>query len=63
MKEMFFVVCDGLKGLPEVVADVWPLLPSGSAVLENCEALNQRVGAQRWMRPELRSMTSLMFEL
>jgi hypothetical protein len=25
MKDVFFVVCDGLKGLPDVVADVWPL--------------------------------------
>ena len=24
VKEAFFVVCDGLKGLPEVVANVWP---------------------------------------
>lgn len=23
MKDVFFVVCDGLKGLPDVVADVW----------------------------------------
>src|ERR1039457_124455 len=25
VKDVFFVVCDGLKGLPEVVANVWPL--------------------------------------
>ena len=25
VKDTFFVVCDGLKGPPEVVADVWPL--------------------------------------
>nr|WP_162830408.1 MULTISPECIES: IS256 family transposase [Amycolatopsis] len=24
MKDVFFVVCDGLKGLPDVVVDVWP---------------------------------------
>jgi putative transposase len=24
VKDVFFVVCDGLKGLPEVVANVWP---------------------------------------
>ena len=24
VKDMFFVVCDGLKGLPEVVGNVWP---------------------------------------
>ena len=25
VKDTFFVVCDGLKGLPDVVANVWPL--------------------------------------
>ncbi len=25
IKDTFFVVCDGLKGLPEVVGNVWPL--------------------------------------
>ena len=25
VKDTFFVVCDGLKGLPEVVGNVWPL--------------------------------------
>jgi hypothetical protein len=24
VKDVFFVVCDGLKGLPEVVSNVWP---------------------------------------
>src|SRR5689334_8455604 len=25
VRDVFFLVCDGLKGLPEVVASVWPL--------------------------------------
>ncbi len=25
MKDVFFVVCDGLKGLPDAVVDVWPI--------------------------------------
>ena len=25
IKDTFFLVCDGLKGLPDVVATVWPL--------------------------------------
>jgi transposase-like protein len=29
--DVFFVVCDGLKGLPEVVATVWPL-----AIVQTC---------------------------
>ncbi len=24
VRDVFFVVCDGLKGLPEVVGNVWP---------------------------------------
>jgi hypothetical protein len=24
VKDVFFVVCDGLKGLPDVVSNVWP---------------------------------------
>jgi putative transposase len=31
VKDVFFLVCDGLKGLPEVVANVWPL-----AVCQTC---------------------------
>src|SRR5215469_4295723 len=31
VKDTFFVVCDGLKGLPEVVGNVWPL-----AVVQTC---------------------------
>jgi putative transposase len=25
VRDVFFLVCDGLKGLPEVVGSVWPL--------------------------------------
>ena len=31
IKDVFFVVCDGLKGLPEVVANVWP-----QAIVQTC---------------------------
>ena len=31
IKDMFFVVCDGLKGLPEVVGNVWP-----QAIVQTC---------------------------
>jgi putative transposase len=31
VKDVFFVVCDGLKGLPEVVGNVWPL-----AICQTC---------------------------
>jgi putative transposase len=31
VKDTFFVVCDGLKGLPEVAGNVWPL-----AIVQTC---------------------------
>jgi putative transposase len=31
VKDVFFLVCDGLKGLPEVVANVWP-----AAIVQTC---------------------------
>jgi len=31
IKDVFFVVCDGLKGLPEVVANAWP-----AAIVQTC---------------------------
>ena len=31
VRDVFFVVCDGLKGLPEVVANVWP-----AAIVQTC---------------------------
>jgi transposase-like protein len=31
VKDVFFLVCDGLKGLPEVVANVWP-----QAIVQTC---------------------------
>jgi putative transposase len=31
MRDVFFVVCDGLKGLPEVVEQVWP-----QAIVQTC---------------------------
>ena len=32
VKDVFFVVCDGLKGLPDVVASVWP-----QAIVQTCD--------------------------
>jgi len=31
VKDAFFLVCDGLKGLPEVVSTVWP-----AAIVQTC---------------------------
>ena len=31
IRDVFFVVCDGLKGLPDVVTNVWP-----QAIVQTC---------------------------
>jgi transposase-like protein len=31
IRDVFFVVCDGLKGLPEVVGNAWP-----QAIVQTC---------------------------
>jgi transposase-like protein len=36
VKDTFFVVCDGLKGLPEVVGNVWPEAVCRRASLTCC---------------------------
>ncbi len=33
IKDVFFLVCDGLKGLPEVVCNVWPLTTVQSCII------------------------------
>ena len=33
VKDAFFVVCDGLKGLPEVVGNVWPMTTVQTCVI------------------------------
>ena len=33
VKDVFFLVCDGLKGLPEVVGNVWPLTTVQTCVI------------------------------
>jgi putative transposase len=33
VKDTFFVVCDGLKGLPEVVGNVWPMTTVQTCVI------------------------------
>ena len=33
VRDSFFVVCDGLKGLPDVVGDVWPLATAWTCII------------------------------
>ena len=41
VKDVFFLVCDGLKGLPEVVGNVWPLTTVQTGITH---LLHQRTG-------------------
>jgi Transposase, Mutator family len=45
VKDVFFLVCDGLKGLPEVVGNVWPLTTVQTCIIHRDKAgdlLHQR---------------------
>jgi len=33
MNDVFFLICDGLKGLPQVVSNVWPLTTVQSCII------------------------------
>ena len=43
VKDTFFVVCDGLKGLPDVVSNVWPL-----TIVQTC--ISRHWVVARWSR-------------
>ena len=43
VRDVFFVVCDGLKGLPEVVANVWP-----AAIVQTCIIHRDCKETTRW---------------
>jgi len=49
VKDVFFVVCDGLKGLPEVVANAWP-----AAIVQTCIVHYADLRVMPTSRPELR---------
>ncbi|MGX1159835.1 transposase-like protein [Pseudarthrobacter sp. SLBN-100] len=38
VKDTFFLVCDGLKGLPEVVTNVWPLTTVQTCIIHYADA-------------------------
>ena len=49
IKDVFFVVCDGLKGLPEVVANAWP-----QAIVQTCIVHYADLGVMpTWRRKRL----------
>jgi putative transposase len=46
--DVFFLVCDGLKGLPEVVANVWPQAIVQTCVVHLIRNTFRLVGRQDW---------------
>ena len=43
VRDVFFVVCDGLKGLPEVVEQAWP-----QAIVQTCIVRSRSARPSGW---------------
>jgi putative transposase len=48
VKDTFFLVCDGLKGLPEVVSNVWPLTTVQTCVIHLIRNTFKLASKQHW---------------
>jgi putative transposase len=48
VRDVFFLVCDGLKGLPEVVANVWPHTIVQTCIVHLIRNTFRLVGRQDW---------------
>ncbi|MEU2013794.1 IS256 family transposase [Nocardia sp. NPDC019302] len=48
VKDVFFLVCDGLKGLPEVVGNVWPLATVQICIIHLIRNTFRLAGRQHW---------------
>jgi transposase-like protein len=48
VKDVFFLVCDGLKGLPEVVANVWPQTIVQTCIVHLVRNTFRLTGRQDW---------------
>jgi transposase-like protein len=47
---VFFLVCDGLKGLPEVVGNVWPLTTVQTCIIHYPDTVVMPIrGRWRWL--------------
>lgn len=53
VKDTFFVVCDGLKGLPEVVGNVWPQAIEQTCVIHLLRNTFRLTSASTGMRSSL----------
>uniref|UniRef100_UPI001C4DE23F transposase n=1 Tax=Rhodococcus qingshengii TaxID=334542 RepID=UPI001C4DE23F len=47
-RDVFFLVCDGLKGLPEVVENVWPATTVQTCVVHLIRNTFRLSGRQHW---------------
>ncbi|MFI6779442.1 IS256 family transposase [Nocardia sp. NPDC050412] len=47
-KDVFFLVCDGLKGLPDAVGNVWPLATVQTCVIHLIRNTFRLAGRQHW---------------
>ncbi|NKY61070.1 IS256 family transposase [Nocardia flavorosea] len=48
VKDVFFLVCDGLKGLPDVVGNVWPLATVQTCIIHLIRNTFRLAGRQDW---------------
>jgi putative transposase len=48
VRDTFFVVCDGLKGLPEVVGDVWPLTTLQTCIIHLIRNMFRLASKRDW---------------
>jgi transposase-like protein len=48
VKDVFFLVCDGWKGLPEVVGNVWPLATVQTCIIHLIRNTFRLAGRQHW---------------
>ena len=52
VKDTFFVVCDGLKGLPEVVGHVWPLTTVQTCIIHLIRNTFRLASRRDWDAPK-----------
>jgi putative transposase len=48
VKDVFFLVCDGLKGLPEVVGNVWPLTTVQTCIIQLIRSTFRLASRRDW---------------
>jgi transposase-like protein len=49
VKDVFFLVCDGLKGLPEVVANVWPQTIVQTCLIHYADLWVMPIPVRQWL--------------